>query len=285
MMKQDKTASIYGWDNCPESLKARVGDIAGVFRNTLAGSLTGIYLHGSLAMGCFNPEISDIDFLVVVDQKLTIPQKQEIIKYLTGSDTGKASPEMSIVTTESLTNIVYPSPFELHYSNSFRAAYASGGFNWEEQRFDTDLAAHYMSVRERSVCLYGKPAKETIPEIPPEMFIASLVQDLHWLRQEISRIPFRQVVLNPCRAMAYASENRFMSKMEGGQWAITHLPPKYSILIESALNDYAGAPGGADKASPPSQDTLTEFIDYAVKEFICLAAKTDAENLFFKRSY
>ena len=27
--------------------------------------LTGIYLHGSLAMGCFHPEKSDIDLIVV----------------------------------------------------------------------------------------------------------------------------------------------------------------------------------------------------------------------------
>ena len=27
--------------------------------------LTGVYLHGSLAMGCFNPQKSDIDLMVV----------------------------------------------------------------------------------------------------------------------------------------------------------------------------------------------------------------------------
>jgi len=280
-MKQDKTTTFYGWDTCPDSLKKTVDDITGVFHRILGADLTGLYLHGSLAMDCFNPETSDIDFLVVAERKLTVEQKQEIINYLTAIDTGKASPEMSIVTAESLKNLVYPCPFELHYSRSFRAAYTAGNFNWEEQRFDTDLAAHYVSVRERGICLYGKPAKEVIPEIPPEMFIASLVQDLHWLRQEIRRLPFRHIILNPCRAMAYASEGKFMSKQEGGTWALTHLPPKYTSLIERALNAYSGA----DTSFPPPQDTLTEFIDYAIKEFIYLAAKTDAENLFFKRSY
>jgi hypothetical protein len=280
-MKQDKPTPVYGWDTCPDSLKKRVEDILGVFRQTLSGNLTGFYLHGSLAMGCFNPEASDIDFLAIVNQKLTVPQKQAIINYLIGIDTGKASPEMSIITDESLKNIVYPSPFELHYSRAFRDVYAAGSFNWEEQRLDTDLAAHYMSIRERGVCLYGKPAREAIPEIPPEIFIASLVQDLHWLRQEISRISFRNIVLNPCRAMAYISEGKFMSKLEGGQWAVSHLPSRYTGLIESALSAYSGV----DTPSPPSQDTLVEFIDYAIKEFIYLAAKTDAENLFFKRSY
>ena len=34
------------------------------FRETLSKNLVGIYLHGSLAMGSFNPLTSDVDFLV-----------------------------------------------------------------------------------------------------------------------------------------------------------------------------------------------------------------------------
>ena len=37
-------------------------------KNILQDNLIGIYLHGSLAMGCFNEKKSDIDLLVVVKQ-------------------------------------------------------------------------------------------------------------------------------------------------------------------------------------------------------------------------
>ena len=33
-------------------------------REVLADALTGVYLHGSLAMGCFNPVTSDVDLIV-----------------------------------------------------------------------------------------------------------------------------------------------------------------------------------------------------------------------------
>ena len=72
-----------------------------------------------------------------------------------------------------------------------------------------------------------------------------------------------------------------MSKKEGGEWAQQNLPPQYAGLIEKALNAYYGT----DDAPAPSADVLTGFLDYAIKEFIFLAAKTDAENLFFKGSY
>ena len=35
-------------------------------REIFGSTLTGVYLHGSLAMGCFHPKKSDLDLLVVV---------------------------------------------------------------------------------------------------------------------------------------------------------------------------------------------------------------------------
>lgn len=40
-------------------------------REILGDNLTGIYLHGSAAMGGFNDWKSDIDFLVVVETELS----------------------------------------------------------------------------------------------------------------------------------------------------------------------------------------------------------------------
>lgn len=281
-MERDKKTSLCGWETCSGPVKTRVEEILSSFRRILGDNLTGFYLHGSLAMGCFNPLTSDIDFLAVVNEKMTTPQKQEIIALFLEMDDSVNPPEMSIVTEASLKNIVFPPLYELHYSIAHRETYSSGNFAWEEQRVDTDLPAHYMAVQERGICLHGKPFREILPEVPQEMFLASVVQDLHWIKQEISRLPsFHTIVLNPCRAMAYAAETKYMSKQEGGEWALTHLPAKYTTLIEKALNAYSGT----DTPDTPSLDALTEFVDYAVKEFIYLAAKTDAENLFFKGSY
>ena len=45
-------------------------DLAALFtersREILGENLAGVYLHGSLAMGCFNPRKSDLDLLTVV---------------------------------------------------------------------------------------------------------------------------------------------------------------------------------------------------------------------------
>ena len=41
-------------------------------KNILGNNLTGIYLHGSAAMGCFNDKKSDIDLLVVVKNDISV---------------------------------------------------------------------------------------------------------------------------------------------------------------------------------------------------------------------
>ena len=33
--------------------------------------LIGVYLHGSMAMGCFNPNKSDIDLIIVIRNNIT----------------------------------------------------------------------------------------------------------------------------------------------------------------------------------------------------------------------
>ena len=46
----------------------------------LKEKLTGIYLHGSLAMDCFNPEKSDIDLIVVISNDISDSQKMLLMK-------------------------------------------------------------------------------------------------------------------------------------------------------------------------------------------------------------
>lgn len=51
-----------------------------LFKEELGDNLVGIYLHGSLAMGCFNPDTSDIDLLLVVADKLTRDHMRRLAK-------------------------------------------------------------------------------------------------------------------------------------------------------------------------------------------------------------
>ena len=70
------TPKLYGYNTCPVEIKDLIGKIVESFKSILKDNLVGIYLHGSLAMNCFNPKSGDIDFLAVVKEKLGIKTKK-----------------------------------------------------------------------------------------------------------------------------------------------------------------------------------------------------------------
>ena len=41
-----------------------------------------------------------------------------------------------------------------------------------------------------------------------------------------------------CRILAFLKEDLYLSKLQGGEWGIAHLPQKYHSLILQALDCY-----------------------------------------------
>ena len=85
--------------------------------NIFENNLVGIYLHGSMAMGCFNEMKSDIDILVVLENEITDLQKKIFMDVIVAlnDDAPAKGIEMSLVKSEYCKNFVYPTPFDLHF--------------------------------------------------------------------------------------------------------------------------------------------------------------------------
>lgn len=234
-------STVYGWGNCPEPIRELISNLLKNYQKILGDNLIGFYLHGSLAMNCFNPLSSDVDFLAIVGEKLTIEQKQAIIDYLLKQYENSPAKgiEMSIVLEEYLKNFVYPTPFELHYSNDWYEQYESGKVDYSKQSFEEDLAVHFVITMNRGVCLFGKPIGKIFPEIPKEIFAQSLLSDAKWIYERSEKNPV-YTVLNLCRILDFFKNDRIASKKEGGGWALLNLPKKYSSLINWALAAYSG---------------------------------------------
>ena len=84
-------------------------------RKILGDNFTGVYLHGSAVMGCYNPDKSDIDLIVVVNDFLSDNVKRKFMEAVVAlNEEGPAKGiEMSIVTKAVCNPFVYPTPFEL----------------------------------------------------------------------------------------------------------------------------------------------------------------------------
>lgn len=205
--------------------------------------LTGIYVHGSLALGGFCWETSDVDFLVVVRCAPSGEQKERMIRYLLEMEplAPRKGLEMSVVLEEDVRNFVYPTPFELHFSplHVAKAAADLPGFCRTMRGTDCDLAAHFAVTRQSGICLYGPAAQTLFSPVPQSAYLDSIARDLEDARTDILREPV-YVILNLCRSLAYMRCGKILSKQQGGVWALENADSCFRPLIAQALDAYAG---------------------------------------------
>ena len=211
-------------------------------KQILKDNLTGIYLHGSAVMGCFNPQKSDLDFIVVVNETLQDSVKKEFMDMIVELNAcGPAKGiEMSIVTKSVCYPFVYPTPFDLHFSVAHLNWYKSNPDDYIQKMkgTDKDLAAHFTIITNRGKCLYGEPIDKVFSKIPEQDYFNSIWNDIADAVEDISENTM-YLTLNLARVLAYKKDEVILSKKEAGEWALENLPKEYHPLVEAALKEYA----------------------------------------------
>lgn len=223
-------------------------------------NLTGVYLHGSAAMGCFNPMKSDIDILIVVEDPIIYLQKKMFMDAIIELNENLPAKgiEVSIVRSKYCKNFVYPTPFDLHFSNMHLSWYISNPDEYigKMNGTDRDLAAHFFIVKKRGIVLYGKEINDVFGEIPSEAYLDSIKNDVADSEIRIADNPV-YIILNLCRVLAYVQDGLVLSKKEGGEWAIKNIHDKYHELIKEALICYT-----SNKNINPDKSLAVEFCMY-----------------------
>jgi len=234
------------------------------YQHLLGENLVGIYVHGSVAFGCFHPQRSDIDFIVIVRQPLEMDRKKALIRTLLKLEPQLPAKgaEMSAVLEAYARHFVHPCPFELHYSKT-HTEWAQRNLNDYCARMngtDPDLAAHFTVIRTVGKVLCGKKVEEVFGEVSSADYLSSLRYDIADVMGEIHQNPV-YFVLNLCRIAAYLAEGKVLSKKAGGEWGIEHLPAEYHELIVQALRNYTG-----DEADVSVMKKLEPFAQYMLSQ-------------------
>lgn len=208
-------------------------------RETLKTQLVGVYLHGSLAMDCFNPQKSDLDLLVVVKSELEDAAKRAFMDGVI--DLNESAPEkgleLSLLTQTVCKPFVYPTPYVLHYSNMHKNWYQTSPDDYVQKMkgTDRDLAAHCTIVRAYGRVLWGKAIEEVFGPVPREAYLDSILCDISESEEEFSENPV-YFTLNLCRVLGYLKENLILSKKTGGEWGLTHT--QNHDFVQRALLNY-----------------------------------------------
>ena len=243
-------------------VKSTMDNITNKFLSILDDNLVGIYLHGSVAFGCYNPHISDIDFITVTKTEPTFAQKKEIISFILDiNDICEKGIEMSFVLEKDCLDFVYPTPYHLHFSNYHKPFYINDidSHLKKLQGTDKDLAAHFTVINNVGITWYGKDKEQVFSPVPKEYYLDSIKFDIESAKEDILDNPM-YIILNLCRVYAYMQENLVLSKKDGGKWGIENINA-FRDTISNAYNKYVY---NIDTAF--SHNELSEFADYMINK-------------------
>lgn len=212
------------------------------YSDILGENLRGLYLHGSLAAGCFQWNRSDIDFLAVVRDPLELKEKMLLVDalYRLQEEAPPAGFEMSVILEKYCRNIPYPIPFELHYSAAHQADYErdNEAFCRDMHGTDEDLTAHILCLHAFGVTLLGPAIARAFDPVRREDAMRAILHDANEAKAPVLDKP-GYYVLNLCRALAYKRENLVLNKRDGAEWALQNLDQEHQRVIQAALNAYA----------------------------------------------
>lgn len=234
-------------------------------KEILKDNYVGVYFHGSLRLGSFNPNKSDLDFIIVVKNKVSLQIKELIWNKMLENEKlfPKKGFEFSVVLEENCKNIKHPIAYELHGSRDWIERYKEDKtvlIN-DDYKVDPDLASHFNVINVENVKMdFGKPSNEVFSKVPKEYIIDSNYSDILDCVSEIVNNPV-YCILNLCRFYALITEDLTLSKYDGGKWAFENLNLDFCDVIQKAMDDYM-----SDSDSSYDNERLKEF----AKEIISL---------------
>ena len=226
--------------------------------------VVGLYLYGSLATGDFDPDRSDIDFVMVTSKDVPhnlVPGLESMHRRVVATGSHWASKlEGSYVSLDAIRRYdpgLPPCP--ITHDGNFRIA--RQGVDWVINR--------HIILQSRSVILGPLPECIIDPVSPDQLRLAvRQLLDEKWRglvdRQDYFQRPVAQsfAVLTMCRALHTINTGETASKPVAAKWCRTTLDNRWVGLIDAAL--------AWRKCDPAGDVSLTrEFICYALKKAGC----------------
>lgn len=204
----------------------------------LGDQFIGMYIHGSIATGDFEPERSDIDFVVVTKDELS----EETLSTLNAMHEELTVSGLEWATRLEGTYIPQRAIHRYDPKNSRHPALSVGGdFGIDGHGSDWVIQRHI--IREHGIVMAGPSPKTLIDPVRPNE-LRGAVQGIlrEWWSQPLPS-PERfnsgeyqsYAVLTMCRALHTLYHGTVVSKPAAAQWALPILGERWGTLIREAL--------------------------------------------------
>ncbi|QPC83260.1 DUF4111 domain-containing protein [Phototrophicus methaneseepsis] len=227
-------------------VNAILGDLLARVQAILGADFVGMYLYGSLATGTFDPNSSDIDFLVATRQEVTDTQFAALreMHHAIGQGASKWANQLEGA---------YMSVAELRrYSERTHPHIDRDETTLKIVTFHTDWVVQRYILREHGIWLAGPPIRDLIDPISADDLRQAMVpmMDMWWTLMLADPTPLVQGgpgyqtygVLTMCRVLYTFETGAVVPKGVAAQWAMHTLDEPYSQWAQLANENRNGTP-------------------------------------------
>jgi hypothetical protein len=224
----------------------------------LGDDLVGLYAYGSLVLGDFDPERSDLDLLAALSSEVGEKELEALrrahVGFLRRHPAWEDRVEVACVPTSALRTFK---------SRASTVAIVSPGEPLHLKQVGRDWLIDYHLVREHGIALFGPPPRTLIEDISRDELLEAVRGHLaRWhgeLPSSATRGPQRYAVLTMCRGLYTLRHGRHVSKREAATWARRELP-EWAPAIGRAL-----AAANDDPASDADRLETARFVEFALR--------------------
>jgi predicted nucleotidyltransferase len=206
--------------------------LSGMYK-VLGAKLIGLYLYGSLVIGDFDPNISDIDLVAALSSD--IDDKEFGALQTMHDDFAKKYKEW-----DDRIEVCYISVAALHAvrSSTSQIVNISPGEPFHRRESSREWLTDWYVVREKGIPLFGPSPKSIIESISKDEFIRSVQANANawriWIHDMHNRKSQAYAILTLCRALYTYKNGEQVSKKQAAVWAEKEFP-EWSKLIQNAL--------------------------------------------------
>jgi Domain of unknown function (DUF4111) len=228
----------------PQPVLLVLNEYTSLVNEALPSLLAGLYLHGSLALGAFNPRLSDIDFITITSRRCTpsdidtlravhhtlaqrYPHAQLEGSYLQWHDVGRFEDTMP------------PHP------------YIHDGILHPSGYHDINAITWWI-LKHRGIAVVGPTPDQLDIHVDWDDLLAKMHHNLNTYWARFTTNPRRMAwlltdygiqwaVLGVLRQFYTFREHAITSKEGAGMYGLVHTPRQWHQLIQEAINIRAGA--------------------------------------------
>lgn len=234
---------------CSVETRNELNSVVSSLSDILEENLKAVYLSGSLARGYCNPKTSDVDLLILSEQRIDSVRKERMLQLF--NETPSLF-DVTSVTLEQISKNIFPTPVDFLIKMNGKIVELPEG--------SRDFLLQKQDIYEEGVDLFGISHEETVKEVPWHL----VMKCIHYILPHI-RTEFNNSVLMLCRSVLCCKEHRLCSKIQAGTWALQLFDSQFHSLIREDLHNYKN--GIKSNSNTARLGAFEEYCSKLMREF------------------